>query len=166
MGLHVASVMQWRPSERRQVDQNPTCIVKRWSYLPRPPIPSLHKPSLGQRACEGLPLHFRGIGELGGYRESNKSTPFTKCLTFRTTFGRTCGGYGMLLGVFEPPLAFCKPRSGRDSDPVTVTLGWKAWFCRCSRCLTRRPGLHWCATCQSAPRTPLTISFLAKETAP
>lgn len=72
----------------------------------------------------------------------------------------------MLFGVFNPSLAFCKPTSRWDSNPVTITLSYKTPFCWCSNCLTWLPGSNSCLVCKSAPRRHLTISFLSTETAP
>lgn len=72
----------------------------------------------------------------------------------------------MLFGVFNSPLAFSKPTSLCDSDPVTITLSYRTSFCWCGNCLTWLPGFNSCLVCKSAPRTCLTITFLSTETAP
>lgn len=144
-GLHVASVMQRRPSQGCQLTKIQHTQSRDGVTLPRALIPSLHKPSPGP---------FKQTNTI--YRMSNfldNPWPALQRLWYAS-------------GVFDPPLAFCKPTSVRDSDPGTITLGWKTWFCPCRPCLTWLPGLNGCAGCKSAPRTPLMISVLSTETAP
>lgn len=123
------------------------------------------------QAVGSLPSNGYSISEernlkKGGYNELNKSTMFTKYLPFWIISDLICKARWDVFGVFHSPLAFCKPTSLRDSNPVTITLSYKTLFCWCSNCLTWLPGLNSCLVCKSVPRMHLTITFLSTETAP
>lgn len=123
------------------------------------------------QAMDSLPSKVYSISEernleKGGYNELNKSTMFTKYLPFWIISDLICKACWDVFRVFDSPLAFCKPTSLWDSNPVTITLSYKTLFCWCSNCLTWLPGLNSCSVCKSVPRMHLTITFLSTETAP